>query len=97
MGTDILPKYRKTVKYRYRNVKQKKPIIPVPKSKNIGIPISVFVAGVQSVAEVYDYEMHGHLPCAPRRGAAPSQGDGGILVKRALEMLLFESVKLKFP
>ena len=54
-----------------------------------------FVAGVQSVAEVHDYEMHGHLPCAPRRDAAPSQGDGGILVKRALEMLLFESVKLK--
>ena len=42
MGTDILPKYRKTVKYRYRNVKQKKPVIPIPKSKNIGFPISVF-------------------------------------------------------
>jgi hypothetical protein len=54
-----------------------------------------FVAGVQSVAGVHDYKMCGHLPRAPRRGAAPSQGDGGILMKRALEMLLFESVKLK--
>jgi len=53
------------------------------------------VAGVQLVAEVHDYKMCGHLPRAPRRSAAPSQGDGGILVKRALEMLLFESVKLK--
>ena len=47
------------------------------------------------MAVVHDYKMCGHLPRAPRRGAAPSQGDGGILVKRALEMLLFESVKLK--
>ena len=47
------------------------------------------------MAGVHDYKMCGHLPRAPRRGAAPSQGDGGILVKRALEMLLFESVKLK--
>jgi hypothetical protein len=54
-----------------------------------------FVAGVQSVAGVHDYKMCGYLPRAPRRSAAPSQGDGGILVKRALVMFLFESVKLK--
>jgi hypothetical protein len=54
-----------------------------------------FVAGVQSVAGVHDYKMCGHLPHAPRRSTAPSQGDGGILVKRALVMFLFESVKLK--
>ena len=54
------------------------------------------VAGVHSVAGVHDYTFVGHLPRASRRGAAQSQGDGGILVKRALEMRLFESVKLKF-
>ena len=47
------------------------------------------------MAGVHDYKMCGHLHHAPRRSTAPSQGDGGILVKRALEVLLFESVKLK--